>query len=112
MANLPDFLTVSPSGSDEHWKIPASTTPTLILSASSEERAHASIFNHSPNSLFLKFGGVTGMTSTGGTGLFTVKLTSGSYYELPKPIWQGEIYGAWDAAGGFALVTQTGDNDR
>jgi hypothetical protein len=105
------FSTVSPSGSDAHWRVAASATPILLLSASQDERAHASIFNHSVNALYLKFGGSGGMATSGSTGIFNVKLTSGSLYELPKPIWQGEIWGAWDAAGGFALVVELGDAD-
>lgn len=102
------FNTVSPSGSDAHWKIAATTSPVLILSASQEERAHASIFNNSANSLYLKYGSVNGL---GVTGLYTVKLTSGSYFEMPKPPYQGEVWGLWDATGGWAMVTELGDND-
>lgn len=111
MSTPSEFNTVSPSGSDAHWKIPAGVGVVLILSASQNERAHASIFNHANGTLHLKFGASASMAIGGGGGIFNVKLTSGSYYELPKPTWQGEVYGAWDVAGGFAMVLETGDND-
>lgn len=106
------FNTISPSGSDAHWKVLSNTIPKLILSSSYDERAHASVFNHSAASIYLKVGGNSGMAVSGSSGLFTVKLTSGSYYELPKPIWQGEVWGAWDAdSAGYAMVLELGDND-
>lgn len=106
MASFPDFNTCAPSGSDAHWLVPNGTSVVLILSASQEQRAHASVFNDSPASLYLKYGSPAG---TGPVGIYDVKLTSGSYYELPKPIFQGEVYGTWDAAGGgFARVLQIG----
>lgn len=104
---FPQFLTTAPSGSDAHWKVPGSTAPTLILSASQDLRAHASVFNDSVNSLYLTFGpGGVGNLSV--TGTYDVKLTSGSYMELPKPTFQGEVWGIWDGLGGFARVLQLG----
>ena len=105
MAGFPDFNTCAPSGSDQHWLVASTPASVLILSASQEQRAHASIFNDSIGTLFLRFGGNALINATGS---YDVKLTSGSYYELPKPIWEGEIWGAWDAAGGFARVLQIG----
>lgn len=105
-----DFLATSPSGSDAHWRVPQNSTRQLILSSSTDVRAHASIFNHSAATLHLKFGSNVGMAVSGGAGLFDVKLASGSYYELPKPMFQGEIWGVWDAdlPAGFAMVLQLG----
>lgn len=105
-----DFLGTSPSGSDSHWRVPQNTAKALILSSSYDVRAHASVFNNSSGSLYLKFGGSAGVATSGSGGVFTVKLTTMAYFELPKPIWQGEIWGAWDAdsAQGSALVFQMG----
>lgn len=105
-----DYDTVSPSGSDEHWRVPTNTTKQLILSASQDARAHASIFNNSTATLYLKFGNNVGMSVSGAVGIYDVKLTSASYYEMPKPIWQGEVWGVWDAdvAGGFAMILSLG----
>jgi len=105
-----DFLGTSPSGSDAHWKVPQNSTRQLILSSSQDVRAHASIFNHSVGALYLKFGSNLGMAVSGGLGLFDVRLSSGSYFELPKPVWQGEVWGVWDAdlPAGSAMVMQVG----
>lgn len=108
MANLAAYQTVAPSGSEAYWKIAATTSPVLIFSSSQEERAHGSVFNNSAASLYLKFGSVNGLSVT---GIYSVKLTSGSYYEMPKPPYQGQVWGVWDATGGWAMVTELGDND-
>jgi hypothetical protein len=73
-------------------------TPVLLLSAS-EFRTQASIYNHCNVSLFVGYDypGVS-------TGSFDVKLSSGSYFEIPRPIWLGRVWGVWDAAGGVAMV--------
>lgn len=75
-----------------------SGTPVLLLSGS-ETRQHASIFNHVNASLFIGFD-LPEVSVT----LFDVKLPSGSYYELPRPIYIGKVWGIWDAAGGVAMV--------
>ena len=71
----------------------------MLLSAS-DNRHHASIFNHVNASLFIGFDhpGVS-------VNSFDVKLGSGSYYELPRPIYTGQVWGIWDANGGVAMVT-------
>lgn len=97
-----DYSTISPSGSELHWVVANAGVGALILS-SSQTRAHASVFNHSNATLHLRFGS----SATLPTG-FDVKLTSASYYELPKPVYTGPVFGAWDAAGGFALVLELG----
>ncbi len=97
-----DYETISPSGSDVHAAVPNLGIGVLILSASFS-RAHASVFNHSNATLHLRFGSSASLPTA-----FDVKLTSGSYYELPKPIYTGPVYGAWDAAGGFALTLELG----
>jgi len=105
-----DFLGTSPSGSDSHWRVPQNSTRVLILSASQDVRAHASVFNNSNATLFLKFGSNVGMAVSGGAGLYDVKLSSASYFELPKPMWQGEVWGVWDTdlPAGSALILQLG----
>lgn len=107
MASQQQFLTVAPSGSDQRWRVAASTAQSLILSSSQDQRGHASIFNDSVSSLYIVMGpGGVGALSV--TGTYDVKITSGSYFELPKPVYQGEIWGIWDGLGGFARVLQLG----
>lgn len=107
MSTIAQFSTTAVSGSDSHYKIPASTSPVLILSSSQDVRVHASIFNDSAASLYITFGGGP-PTSLSVTGTYDVKISSASYFELPKPIYVGEIWGIWDAAGGWARVLQLG----
>ncbi len=108
MANQGSFLSISPSGSDNHWKIAGVTSPVLILSASQDQRGHASIFNDAIGSLYITFG-PGGVSNLSVTGTYDIKITSASYYELPRqPVYQGEIWGIWDASGGWARVLQTG----
>lgn len=80
-----------------------SGAPVLLLSAS-ESRVHASIYNHVNASLFIGFDHPGVSTSS-----FDVKLVSGSYYELPRPIYQGRVWGVWDAAGGVAMMFDISD---
>lgn len=111
MASESAFNTVSPSGSDAHWRVPASVTPVLILSASQNSRAAGGIYNHGSGTLYLKFGGSAGISTSGSSGVYDLQMAPGSYYELPKPPWQGQMWGAWDIAGGSARVFELGDND-
>lgn len=80
------------SGSIWRGKAIVGTSPVLLLSAS-EGRIHASIFNHTNASIYI--GADHGTVQTGS---FDVKLASGSYFELPRPIWRGAVYGVSDAA--------------
>lgn len=90
------------TGSNVHARVTGSNANATLLLSASEGRTHASIYNHVNASLFLGFGFQPTLT------LFDVKLTSGSYFEFPKPIYEGPVYGAWDAPGGFALVLELG----
>lgn len=104
MAAEPDFNTVVPSGASSRYRIPAASAPTLILSASKDERSSARVTYHGPGSLFIRYGG---WPYPNPTGTFDQKITSGSTLELPRPAWQGEVWGYFDA-GGFAMVTEFG----
>lgn len=87
------------SGSNSHARVTGSNAnATLLLSGSANGRIHASIFNHTVASLHLGFGFQPSLT------LFDVKLPSGSYFEVQRPIWRGEVWGIWDANGGVAMV--------
>lgn len=105
------FNTVAPSGSDYHWRVPAGVAPTLILSSSQDERSHASIFNHTVGSLYIRFGSNAGLVSSGSAVFFDAKIASGTLYELPKPVWQGDVWGVWDSPTGWAMVVALGAAD-
>lgn len=106
MSTQAQYNTIAPSGSDYHWRVTAAVTPVLIMSSSQDERAYGSIFNHANGTLFISFGG----NNVSPTGSFDVKITSGTLFPLPKPTWQGQVWGVWDAAGGYAMVLQLGDS--
>ncbi len=89
------------SGSASGGRVPSTTAGVLILSASTT-RTFASIFNHSTASLLLAY------SRTPTVNDFDVKLTSGSYFELPQPVYRGEVYGVWEVANGWAMVAQLG----
>ena len=89
---------------------PSSTTATLTnvsssvtnvtLLSSNASRKMATIFNDSTTNLFVKFGATASATS------FTVKIALGGYYELPIPVYTGQIDGIWDVANGSARITE------
>lgn len=72
----------------------------LILSGNMSGRRGATIYNHSAASLYL----APWQSVTGSATNFMVKLPSASYYELPAPVYLDRIWGAWDGAGGSAMV--------
>lgn len=87
-------------------RVPASVTPVLILSGSSLSRVKATVFNHSSASLYLS------TQPSASAQFFWVKLTSGSYFEVPDPGYIHEVYGAWDGANGYAMITDHQANDH
>lgn len=78
--------------------IAASITSIQILAANAERKG-ATIWNHSAANLFLELGSKAALTA------FALKITPGSYYELPFG-YSGRISGIWDAANGFAFVRE------
>ena len=76
----------------------ASTT-SQIIARPDDNRIGLLLYNHAPGALFLKLGNSATVTS------FTVKIASGSYYELPLPVHSGTITGLHDAAGGHVMIT-------
>lgn len=91
------------SGSEWNQRIDASTSAVLLLS-SSEGRTQGTIFNHGSAGLYVHFGSIPTVN------FFKVKLSSGSYYEMPQPMWRGPVYGIWDAANGWAMVQDISGN--
>ena len=77
-----------------------SSTESVILLAANSSRKMAMIFNDSTQNLFIKFG------TTASTTNFTVKLSAGSYFEFPFPIYRGRVDGIWTSANGAARVTE------
>lgn len=87
------------SGSEWRARITGGSGAAVLLLSASEGRVHASIFNHVNASLFIAFDNPAVTVNN-----FDVKLTSGSYYEVPRPITKGRVWGIWDAANCVAMV--------
>jgi hypothetical protein len=87
------------SGSIWRGRVTGGSGAGVLLLSGSEDRTHASIYNHVNAALFIGYDHPAVSTSS-----FDAKLVSGSYFELPRPIWRGPVYGVWDAAGGVAMV--------
>ena len=99
MTNFADVIKPVLSESISLKLMSASITSQQLLTASFQRRL-ATFYNHSAHDLFLSFG------STATPTYFTVKLQSGSFYELMKPVYQGTIHGVWSAATGSCMVTE------
>jgi len=78
--------------------VTGSTGSTVLLYGHHNAR-RVLFYNHANGALFLKMG--TGAS----TSDFTVKLSSGSYYESPLPVHSGSWTGIWDASGGSVKIT-------
>jgi len=78
-----------------------STVGTVVLAAAQVKRVALSIYNASTNPLYMKFG--SGAKSTD----FTLMMVGSAYYEIPRPIYNGQITGVWPTANGFAYITES-----
>jgi len=101
--NLPtgtqDTLSARTSNTPGVSRVNAAVMSTTLLAANPARRG-ALFFNDSDAFLYLKLGTVAA------TNDFTVRLSPGGYYEIPAPIWNGEIDGIWSAATGAVQVTE------
>ncbi len=77
----------------------ASSATNVTLLASNANRLGATIFNDSTQNLFVKFG------ATASSSSFAVKMTPGTYYEVPFS-YTGIIDGIWASANGNARITE------
>lgn len=78
----------------------ASSVTVVTLAAANTDRRTLSIYNDGKNPLFVKLGTAATLTD------FTVMIDKQEYYELPSPIYTGEITGIWSAVDGSARVTE------
>lgn len=79
------------------------TTGSVIVAATDGNRRSILAVNDSTAVMFLKYGLTASTTS------YSVRVPSLGYWEMPLPIWQGEIDAIWDAvnvgAGRFTILT-------
>jgi hypothetical protein len=78
----------------------ASTATSTTLLASNASRKGVTIFNDGTTNLFIKFGTTSSSTS------FTYKLQAGATFEMPLPIYTGNIDGIADSANGNWRITE------
>ena len=97
----PSFNAPITSGSMAEFRVASSTNSVLILSSSVHRRA-ATVFNHGSSALYLRY--TQNLNTSASLAQFSVKLPSGSYFELPAA-YQGQVHGIWDAANGFSFIT-------
>ena len=74
------------------------TSPTLLLA--NVNRRGAYFYNDANVPLYLKYG------SGASTNLFTVKIASSGFYEMPTPVYSGGIEGTWDSQAGSVKITE------
>lgn len=76
------------------------TSETLV--AGNENRTQLTIYNDSTANVFIKLG--LGASSTS----FSIKIAAGGYFELAggSTVYSGPVSCMWDAANGFARVTE------
>ncbi len=78
----------------------AGNAGNVQLLASTAGRKQAMFYNESTQILYLKLG------TTASTSSYTVQLPPNGYYELPQPIYTGQIDGIWASANGNVRITE------
>jgi hypothetical protein len=79
--------------------VDASATAVTVAPANTFRRG-AILWNDSTAACYIKFGSAAGVND------FTWRLATQSGYELPVPIYQGEISAIWEAANGGMQITE------
>jgi hypothetical protein len=74
-----------------------SATSSAQLVAANTSRNGLLLFNDDANAAYIKYGTTASSTD------YTVKIDSGAYWEMPKPIYTGRIDAIWAADGSGAL---------
>jgi len=78
----------------------ASTIGTVVLAGAQVKRTNLAIYNASTQPMYMKLG--SGAKATD----FTLMMVGSGYYELPRPVYNGQITGVWVTANGFAMVSE------
>ena len=79
----------------------ASSASDGTILASNASRKQATITNDSTSVLYLLLANAASSAT-----VYSVKLASGAYYELPSPVYTGVIKGIWASVDGYARVTE------
>lgn len=79
----------------------AGSASSVTLLAANANRKQAFFFNDSSANLYLGYtASAVSVTS------YSVKIPGGGYYEVPWPVYTGQVNGIWDAAIGNARITE------
>lgn len=78
----------------------ATSTSDAILRAAHRGRKALTIWNDSAVALYVNFGAAASATAC------VVKIAADGYYELPQPVYVGEIHGVLASSTGAARVTE------
>ena len=78
----------------------SSSASNGTLFATNADRIGVLVFNDSTAVLYLKYG------ATASSSSYSIKMEAGSYWEMPQPIFTGQIDGIWASANGAARVTE------
>ena len=80
----------------------AASDVAVVLALANVNRRGLIIYNDTDRALYVKLGADATLDS------WTAKLYKDDVYELPSPIYTGEVTGIWDAGvGGRAMVTES-----
>jgi len=82
----------------------ASSATVVDLVAENGNRVGLMIYNASTANLFIRIDADASLTD------YAIKITSNGYYEMPLGYFTDKVTGIWDAANGFAYVTEIRDN--
>jgi hypothetical protein len=96
---MPVKNTSAVSTSSAVTNISASASSVTLLS-SNANRKGARFYNHSSATAYLKEG-----TTASGTS-FTVLIEAGGFYNMPVPVYTGQIDCIWDSATGAMRITE------
>jgi hypothetical protein len=80
--------------------VAAAVTSTTVLAANANRKG-AVVFNDSSANLYLALS-----ASAASVTAYTVKVSPATLYEVPWPVYTGQLTGIWDAAVGSARVTE------
>jgi hypothetical protein len=78
----------------------ASSATVVTLQAANADRRGLAIYNDGKQKLYVKLGAAASLID------FTVMIDKQEYYELPQPMYVGEVTGIWDSVDGDARVTE------
>ncbi len=82
-----------------HANVSASAT-TVVLFAAQEAVSMRSVWNDSTSAMYLKYGATAAATSA------VVKIPADSYFEFPRPTYDGLVHAIWTTATGTARTTE------